>query len=436
MLNNVYFVFLLSFNYILAIWMIAYKQFLSIKESFVLTFLLIVQGMISIWLNNTYFTLFLVFFSLAQFIFVIKKINDWLIPSLLLVFEDALILFSWLPTIDLWNILLLKKVVSQGTYMTYLFFFVIAQQLLLALLFFITRSILKKSVLLDALALLPKKHRGLSLTILFCLFLSIGLQQSGVFKGYSAAYFYSTFIIIGFTVFFSWNIFLLTKYYKEKQYSVLLAEMYAGEKQKIELATKFRDTYKELLADLTDDLKTNDLDHASQQLSNIIDYSDSFLTPNLYRKIAIVNTPSIQGLLTNFIKKCDTASIALTLQVTQDLSSSAMNLVDFIRCFSILLDNAYDAAFLSQEKSISIEIEGDPDFIVITIKNTYVENPEIALQDFFQNNFSTKENHQGKGLHIFSKIVASYKKATYRSSKKDHFFVIVFSVPKIKNPTV
>ena len=217
---------------------------------------------------------------------------------------------------------------------------------------------------------------------------------------------------------------------------MLLAEMYAGEKQKIELATKFRHTYKELLADLTVDLKAKNLDHASQKLSNIIDYSDSFLTPNLYRKISMVNTPSIQGLLTNFIRKCDTASIDLTIQVTQDLSSSAMNLVDFIRCFSIILDNAYEAALISPEKSIFIEIEGDPDYITITIKNTYIENSEIALQDFFQNNFSTKENHQGKGLHIFSKIVASYKKATYRISKKDHFFILVFSVPKLKNPTV
>ncbi|OJG55478.1 hypothetical protein RV06_GL001921 [Enterococcus haemoperoxidus] len=428
--------FLLSLNYIQAVWIIAYKQFLSLKESLILTSLLVVQGITSIWLDNTYFTLLLLFFFLAQFVFVTRKLNDWLISSLLLVFEDALILISWLPTVDLWNILLLKSVVSLKTYTTNLFFLVIAQQLLLALLFFITRYILKRLALLNSLALLPKKNRGLSIAILFCLFLSIGLQQLGVFKGYSVAYFYSTFIVIGFNIFFSWNIFLLTKYYKEKQYSILLAEMYTQEKQKIELATKFKDTYKELLTNLTADLEVNDLDHASQQLNSIIDYSDSFLTPNLYRKIALVNTPSIQGLLTNFIKKCDTASIDLSLQVSQELSSSAMNLVDFIRCFSILLDNAYDATLVSQEKSISIEIEGDPNYITITVKNTYVENPEIALQDFFQNNFSTKENHQGKGLYIFSKIVASYKKATYRISKKDSFFIIVFSIPKLKNPTV
>lgn len=432
MIDNIYFVFLLSINYIQAIWLITYKQFLSIKESLFLTSLLVIQGIISVWLNNTYFTLLLMLFFLAQFIFITRKLNDWLISSLLLVFEDAAILISWLPTIDLWNILLLKKIISPDTYMVYLFFFIIAQQLLLALVFFITRFLLKKSALLNTLALLPKKNRSLSLTILFCLFLSIGLQQSGVFKGYSVAYFYSTFIIIGFTVFFSWNIFLLTKYYKEKQYSMLLSEMYAQEKQKIELATKFRHTYKELLANLTADLKVNDLDHASEQLNNIIDYSDSFLTPNLYRKISIVNTPSIQGLLTNFVRKCEMNSIDLTIQVTQDLSSSAMHLVDFIRCFSILLDNAYEAAHLSQEKLISITIEGDPDYITITIKNTYIENPEITLQNFFQNNFSTKENHQGKGLHIFSKIVASYKKATYRIAKKDNFFIIIFSVPKIK----
>lgn len=436
MIDNIYFVFLLSINYIQAIWMITYKQFLSIKESLFLTSLLVIQGIISIWLNNTYFTLLLLLFFLAQFIFVTRKLNDWLISSLLLVFEDAAILISWLPTIDLWNILLLKKIISPDTYISYLFFFIIAQQLLLALVFFITRFLLKKSALLNTLALLPKKNRSLSLTILFCLFLSIGLQQSGVFKGYSAAYFYSTFIIIGFSVFFSWNIFLLTKYYKDKQYSMLLSEMYAQEKQKIELATKFRHTYKELLDNLTADLKVNDLDHASQQLNNIIDYSNSFLTPNLYRKISIVNTPSIQGLLTNFVRKCEMDSIDLTIQVTQDLNTSAMNLVDFIRCFSILLDNAYEAALLSQEKLISIAIEGDPDYITLTIKNTYVENPEIALQDFFQNNFSTKESHQGKGLHIFSKIVASYKKATYRIAKKDNFFIIIFSVPKIKKPNL
>lgn len=431
MIDNIYFVALLSLNYIQAIWVLVYKQFLSVKESLILTSLLVIQGMVSILFNNTYFTSLLLIFFFAQFVYVTRKLNDWLVSSLLLMFEDTIILLSWLPTIDLWNIFLLKNVISPETYRTYLFFLVIAQQLLLALLFVVARYVLRKSTLLDDLALLPKKHRGLSLTILFCLFLSIGLQQSGVFNGYSAAYFYSTFIVIGSTAFFSWNIFLLTKYYKEKQYSVILSESYIKERQKIELASKFRVTYKKLLANLTADLQENNLAGASQQLSGIIDYSDSFLTPNLYRKVAIVKTPSIQGLLVNFIKKCDASGIDLSMQVSQDLNASAMNLVDLVRCFSILLDNAYEAAVISQGKSIALEISGDMDYITIVVKNTYVEDPDIALQDFFQNNFSTKENHQGKGLHIFSKIVGSYKKTTYRISRKDHFFIIVFSVPKI-----
>ncbi|MGX7264229.1 sensor histidine kinase [Enterococcus crotali] len=396
-----------------------------------MTIILVVQFLVGFLTDDHLVILLLIPLFILQFLFPARRIQNWLIPALFLSFENAIILLSWLLTLDLWDILLIYHLISAETYEKYLNLFIFLQQFIFCLLLVYINYLNKRFNITKTLHLLPKKYRFLSILLLFSLFFTFGLQQFSVLEGYSAPFFYSSFIIICFTAFLCWNILLVVKEQNEQQYITILNEKYEQEKERIERSNEFRHDYKQLLLSLTSYLETDDTKKALSLLHTIVDYSNSFLTPNLYKTIALIHNPPIQGLLTNFLKRCLESDIPIKIIVTDPLTNIDMNIVDFIRCFSILLDNAYEAVQETDNQLIEIMITGDSQFIKVTVKNTYTEDKNVPFQSILQNNFSTKKNHQGKGLYILAKIINKYKKASYQVAKKDNRFIASYSVHKL-----
>ncbi|ALS00020.1 hypothetical protein ATZ33_01065 [Enterococcus silesiacus] len=431
MLDRPFFVSLLALNLLQLLWLFAYKKILSFKETMILSTILAIQLIIGLFTDDHFIVLLLIPFFLLQFFFHVKKLQNWVVPALFLSFENSIVLASWLVTLDLWDILLINNWISIETYSTYLKFFIFLQQFVFYFLLLYANYLNKRFKITATIHLLPKKYRLLSILLLFFLAITVCLQQLSVSEGYSAPFFYSTFIIICFTAFLSWNILLIVKRKNEQQYIHILNAKYEQEREKINRSNEFRHDYKQLLIGLTSYLEINDTQEALHLLHTIIDYSNSQLTPNMYKTIAVIHNPPIQGLLTSFLKRCSETDIQLKIQVTEKLTDIDMNIVDFIRCFSIVLDNAYEAVQETELKLIEIVITGDPNFVKIVVKNTYTTDKDISLQSLLQNNFSTKENHQGKGLHILAKLIDNYKKASYQIAKKEPFFIVSFSVPKM-----
>ncbi|MGM0218026.1 sensor histidine kinase [Enterococcus sp. AZ126] len=430
MLDRPFFVSLLALNLLQLLWLFAYKKILSFRETMILSAVLSVQLIIDIFTDDHFIILLFILFFLLQFLFQVKKVQNWVVPTLFLSFENTIVLVSWVVTLDLWDILFLNDWISIETYSTYLEFFIFLQQFVFYSLLLFANYLNKRFKITATIQLLPKKYRLLSVLFLFFLFISVCLQQLSVSKGYSAPFFYSTFIIIGFTVFLSWNILLVVKRQNVQQFVGILNEKYEQEREEISRSNEFRHDYKNLLISLTSYLELNDTQQALYLLHTIIDYSNSLLTPNMYKTIAAIHNPPIQGLLTNFLKRCSGTDIQLKIQVIEKLTDIDINIVDFIRCFSIVLDNAYEAVQETDLQVIEIVITGDVNFVKIVVKNTYAMNGNFSLQALLQNNFSTKKNHQGKGLHILAKILDNYKKASYQITKKDSFFIVSFLAPK------
>jgi two-component system sensor histidine kinase AgrC len=431
MLDRPFFISLLALNFLQFLWLFSYKKVLSLRETILMTIILVVQFLVGFLTDDHLVILLLIPLFILQFLFPARRIQNWLIPALFLSFENAIVLLSWLLTLDLWDILLIYHLISAEIYENYLNFFIFLQQFIFCLLLAYTNYLNKRFNITKTLHLLPKKYRFLSILLLFSLFFTFGLQQFSVLEGYSAPFFYSSFIIICFTAFLSWNILLVVKEQNEQQYITILNEKYEQEKERIERSNEFRHDYKQLLLSLTSYLEMDDTKKALTLLHTIIDYSNSLLTPNLYKTIALIHNPPIQGLLTNFLKRCLEIDIPIKITVTDTLTNIDMNIVDFIRCFSILLDNAYEAVQETDNQLIEIMITGDSQFVKVTVKNTYTEDKNVPFQSILQNNFSTKKNHQGKGLYILAKIINKYKKASYQVAKKDNRFIASYSVHKL-----
>lgn len=432
MLDRPFFISLIALNFLQLIWLFAYKNILSFRESSWLSIILVIQFMVGLLTTDRFVILLLIPFFFLQFSFSARKVNNWLVPALFLCFENAIVLLSWFLTVDFWDILFVYHWIPAETYSSYLKVMIFLQQFVFYLLLIFANFLNKKFRITTTIHLLPKKYRFLSVLLLFFLFFTITLRQFSILEGYSAPFFYSSFMVVCFTAFLSWNILLVVKQQNEQQYINILYQKYEQEKEKIDRSNEFRHDYKQLLIGLTSYLETDDTEKALSLLHTIIDYSNSLLKPNLYKSIDVIQNPPIQGLLTSFLNHCSEADIQLNIQITDRLSNIDMNIVDFIRCFSILLDNAFEAVQEAEERIIELSIIGDAKSIKITVKNTYNNEKKLSLSTILQNNYSTKENHQGKGLPILAKIIDKYRKASYQLSKKDNYFIASFTIPKLK----
>ncbi|WP_430602009.1 two-component system, LytTR family, sensor histidine kinase AgrC [Enterococcus sp. DIV0724b] len=431
-MNTAIFTSFLAINYLQVTWFLTYKKIFTLQESLLLSVFLFIQFLSSLFINSP-FILFIQFsFYFLQFFLSIKRLNSWLSPILLISYENSLLLLALLPTLDAWDILNYSQKISTSTYNAYLILFILAEQVLLLLLILLTNFLDKKFSITRTMSLLPKKYKLLSLLLLFLLLLAITFKLMSILNGDSVSLFYSSFIIFGHTLLIGFNLVIVIKYNSEKQYIALLSKTYEQEKSKLTLSNKFRQDYQLLLQQLKESLESDDDQKALELLNSVLNNSNSLLTPNLYKKITYLNSPPIQGLLTSFVNKCHSAGITLDLYITTDLTNLDMNMIDFIRCFSILLDNAFEATEQTNSPYIEIKITSIQQLISVEVQNTYIDDEVILFQTLIKNNVSTKAGHQGKGLYIFLTILSRYKNSSYTINKRNNHFIVKFKIPKIE----
>ena len=84
-----------------------------------------------------------------------------------------------------------------------------------------------------------------------------------------------------------------------------------------------------------------------------------------------------------------------------------------------MIDNAIDAAMLTEEKSIFIEIYKNKTLNIL-IENSY--NGNIDLKSISKKGFSTKGDNHGYGLYIVDKILNSTDNIEFEQyTLKEHF---------------
>ncbi|MFA9464429.1 MAG: sensor histidine kinase [Velocimicrobium sp.] len=98
------------------------------------------------------------------------------------------------------------------------------------------------------------------------------------------------------------------------------------------------------------------------------------------------------------------------LGITEDIKIGAQNFrnirdVDITTLFGNILDNAIEAAKLSEEKQIRLRVSGVHDFISIIMMNSIAQEPVKQGNSIS----STKKNHEGLGLKNVERVVANYK---------------------------
>ncbi len=154
------------------------------------------------------------------------------------------------------------------------------------------------------------------------------------------------------------------------------------------------------------------LEKECQQLNNL-----SFLNP------ALINNPGIYNLLTVKYQRAKNENVEIQLDFFFDLNKLRMPIYDFSRMFGIFLDNAIEAASVSDEKIVKILFRDSQNTCrqIIQIENSY-SNKSINTKTIFQKGVTEKENHLGMGLWEVNQILNRNNNINLITENNDTYF--------------
>lgn len=201
-----------------------------------------------------------------------------------------------------------------------------------------------------------------------------------------------------------------------KSYNESLSTLYDDVKS-------FKHDFNNIIYTIGGFIKTNDTENLKnyydsiskdlEQLNNL-----SILNPN------IINNSGIYNLLTAKYEKANLCNVTINLECFLDFNEIKFSIYELSRILGILIDNAIEAASITQEKQVNILFRNSfkNHTQVIKIENTY-QNKNIDKSKIFEKGISEKENHLGMGLWKVNQIIKKNKNAKLITNIEEKYFV-------------
>ncbi|OJG51828.1 hypothetical protein RV06_GL001520 [Enterococcus haemoperoxidus] len=416
-------------NYLQLIWFLGNKKYTTLRQTIVLSSLLIFHILFIFLFNTPFIGLFLFLFIVFQPIFIVRHLNSWLLMALFLYLQSSLIITSWLFTYDLPVYLSRIGKISPELLQQLVPFLLSTQQLLLFVLILFVRWLDQKLQLFDSIAHVQKNYK---MTVLFLTFLLIFLYFLRQFAVYSISYssfLYLTVILLGLNSVFHFTVYLYSRYYQEQLRKLVLSQQYNNDLDKITLADEFRHDYRSILVSLVGYIEEYRMEEASAFILSVTDYSKNLLDEDSYDQLKRLMIPPIQGLLLQFIESCEKNGIHLRISIPQKIYDAdiSISLIDSIRSLSTLLDFIIKQQNTESKKQIYLTFEKKPHSIFIELSNLPKQQySEIKQPDYL---ITDKKNLKTFGIAAVPMMLKNYRKASFAFYFNHKKCLIILTLP-------
>ncbi|WP_100404137.1 GHKL domain-containing protein [Bacillus sp. FJAT-42315] len=198
-----------------------------------------------------------------------------------------------------------------------------------------------------------------------------------------------------------------------------------------ELAS-FRHDYLNLLLSLDEGVRARNIDLVEQVYNDIIKPTSTIMNHKELElvKLARIKVPEIKSIISVKVIAAHQKNVSVIIDTPHDIDRIYIELVDFIRAISIIVDNAVEEASLSEKRELTIaffEMDGEQKFIV---KNS-CRQKSIKLSEIYQKNVSSKLNDtgdRGYGLFSLKRIVDSTPIISLETVFEYPYFTQILSV--------
>lgn len=144
---------------------------------------------------------------------------------------------------------------------------------------------------------------------------------------------------------------------------------------------------------------------------------------DILREVRKINIKSIVGL--TYFKLCQAKEkdIQTIINVSNNLPSKKIEdtiLKDLSKIMGILFDNAIDASVETEEKSLSLYVYKENNYVIFQLSNTFKGTINIDL--LYKKGFTTKGKNHGYGLLIVKEILKRNKKISLEAEINNNVF--------------
>ena len=211
---------------------------------------------------------------------------------------------------------------------------------------------------------------------------------------------------------------------KDNQLKDITAYVHQMESMYNELRS-FRHDYHNVLISLNESIKTKNLSIIEKTYDQILSNEGLKLQETQYSltKLNNLKTLPVKGVFSTHIIAAWQKKISVHLEIEDIIENEPIDVLDYVRIISILLDNAIEAAEKAQHPSLSIVCftTVNPVAIYIIIENS-CENEHPNVSAIFQKGFSTKGEHRGVGLANVNKILKDYPHISLQTEGEPFLF--------------
>ncbi|MBU5362466.1 GHKL domain-containing protein [Enterococcus raffinosus] len=187
----------------------------------------------------------------------------------------------------------------------------------------------------------------------------------------------------------------------------------------------FRHDYHNVLISLNQSIKTKDLSVIEDTYTRILETEGIVLDDEHYAlgKLNNLKTLPIKGIFSTHIIQAWQKNIPVHLEIEDIIQDEPIEVLDYVRITSILLDNAIEAAEDAENPFVTIVFlkNKKEKEIQLTIENSCSDEP-IDIVRIFDKDFSTKGKNRGLGLATIQTILQNYTNLSLQTEYQDGVF--------------
>lgn len=187
----------------------------------------------------------------------------------------------------------------------------------------------------------------------------------------------------------------------------------------------FRHDYHNVLISLNQSIKTKDLSVIEDTYARILETEGIVLEDDHYAlgKLNNLKTLPIKGIFSTHIIQAWQKNIPVHLEIEDIIQDEPIEVLDYVRITSILLDNAIEAAEDAENPFVTIVFlkNKKEKEIQLTIENSCSDEP-IDIVRIFDKDFSTKGKNRGLGLATIQTILQNYTNLSLQTEYQDGVF--------------
>lgn len=190
----------------------------------------------------------------------------------------------------------------------------------------------------------------------------------------------------------------------------------------------FRHDYKNLLAGLSEQAETGEIDALRDALSELDAGFDRRIGEKIHASAQIGNlrVPQVRSLLLSKLAAMEEKGVDCRLECIYPVERVHMDPWDFVRCLGILLDNAAEAALETGTPWVEIVLLAQGDRLFLRVANPYAGT--IDPDEIWTEGYSTKGEGRGLGLPGYQRILAGYPGAAVSTDWAGGVFVQELSI--------